>query len=301
MAPSAMKTHMDACPDLETLAAYLDGQLSERERTVIAGHLAECETCYFVFTEAAQTRALKAPATNNATAEPVSAWKWLATPKIAWSSAVGLAAAACLLLAAGTGIIPWRNSDSAELRALVTAVGTERTIEPRLTGGFGYGPVRGIVRGSDPLTPMISPDVRIAAAELEKASASTRSAAALRERGVAALVVGEIDRGVATLEEAANVRPSDARVQSDLAAAYLARAARSAQPDDVTKALAAANRAINANRTLPEALFNRAAALERLGMIAEARDAWRAFLVIDDQSGWADEARTNLRTLEERR
>jgi anti-sigma factor RsiW len=57
MAPSVRKSSVDACPDLETLAGYLDGRLTERERADIAAHVAGCETCYFVFTEAAQTRA----------------------------------------------------------------------------------------------------------------------------------------------------------------------------------------------------------------------------------------------------
>ena len=46
-----------------------------------------------------------------------------------------------------------------------------------------------------------------------------------------------------------------------------------------------------------EAWFNRAYALERLGLADEAREAWQAYLTIDDRSGWADEARTHLRAL----
>ena len=292
---------MDACPDLETLAGYLDGRLTERERANIAAHVAGCETCYFVFTEAAQTRASdRARAETDASASPElmpATAKWWLTPKVMWSSAAGLAAAAALVVAIGTGFLPSARGDSAELRALVAAVGTDRAIEGRLTGGFAYGPLRSATRGADPLTPLPSPDVRIAAAELEKANADGRSAEALRERGIAALVIGEWDRGVAALEEAASGRPTDARVQTDLSAAYLARATRTSRDEDLSRALAAANQAVNANRMLPEALFNRAFALERLSMPIEASDAWRAYLTIDDRSGWADEARSHLRTL----
>jgi len=296
---------VDACPDLETLAGYLDGRLTERERADIAAHVAECETCYFVFTEAAQTRA-----SDSARAEldvnivlgptPLPAPRWWATPRIAWSSAVGLAAAACLMLAVGMGLIPWRSDDSAELRALVAAVGTQRTIEPRLTGGFAYGQYRsGVLRGADPLAPDVSPDVRIAAARMEKATGDDPTAQALRELGIAALVTGDHDRAIKLLEHASERRPGDAKAQSDLAAAYLTRAAHGSA-DDAAKALAAANRAVTISRTMLEALFNRAYALDRMGMKQEAREAWRAYLVIDDQSGWAEEARAHLRQLEER-
>jgi len=302
MAPSVRKSSVDACPDLETLAGYLDGRLTERERADIAAHVAGCETCYFVFTEAAQTRAsdrARAETDASASPEPVSAAtpKWWMTPKAMWSSAAGLAAAAALVVAIGTAFLPSARGDSAELRALVAAGGTDRTIEGRLTGGFAYGPLRSATRGADPMTPSLSPDVRIAAAQLEKAAADDRTAEGLRERGIAALMSGEWDRGVAALEEAASGRSTDARVQTDLSAAYLARATRTSRDEDLSKALAAANRAVNANRMLPEALFNRAFALERLSMPIEARDAWRAYLTIDDRSGWADEARSHLRTL----
>ena len=306
MAPSVRKTRVDACPDLETLAGYLDGRLTERERADIAAHVAGCETCYFVFTEAAQTRAserARAETDASASPEPVRAATvkgWM-TPKVIWSSAAGLAAAAALFVAIGTGFLPSERGDSTELRALVAAVGTDRTIEGRLTGGFAYGPLRSATRGADPLTPSLSPDVRIAAAQLEKATANDPPAEGLRERGIAALVVGDVDQAVSAFENAAVKYPADARIQNDFAVALLVRSRGNAQSDDMRKALAAANRAMNANRTLPEALFNRAYALQRLGLLQEARDAWRAFLVIDDQSGWADEARRNLRELEERR
>jgi hypothetical protein len=48
---------------------------------------------------------------------------------------------------------------------------------------------------------------------------------------------------------------------------------------------------------MPEALFNRALALQMLGQNADARTAWQSFLTIDDRSGWADEARVRLRIL----
>jgi tetratricopeptide (TPR) repeat protein len=292
MATSAMKNGVDACPDLETLAAYLEGRLTEQQRLHIAEHLASCETCYFVFTEAAQTRIASMPQP-----EPVLApVRW---SRILPASAAGLAVAAALILAVRLGIFPSQSTDSTEMRALVRAVGTDRAIAGRMTGGFQYGPLRSATRGET--ISAASPDVRIAAAEVEKATANASTPEALRERGVAELVVGDLDRSIAALEQAADRRPSDPRIQSDLAAAYLQRASRTSNADDASRALAAANRAITTNRTHLEALFNRAVALDRLGMIADARSAWQAYLTIDDRSGWADEARVHLRDLSERR
>ena len=288
MAAEVMRHGVGECPDLETIAAYLDGRVAQGERGAIADHLAACETCYFVFSEAAQIKA--------ATPAPTRVPHWWQNPRVVWpAAAAGLAAAATLALAV-TGVFSGRNSDGPELQALVAAVGTERTIAPRLSGGVAHGPLRGTVRSGESAPLMLSPDVRIAAAQIEKA-ATSQSATDLRLRGIVALVTGDADRAITALENAAAARPDDAQILSDLAAAYLVRADKNNQPEDLSKALVAANRALNADRTLPEALFNRASALERLSLTQEARDAWQAYLTIDDRSGWADETRSRLRNL----
>jgi tetratricopeptide (TPR) repeat protein len=143
----------------------------------------------------------------------------------------------------------------------------------------------------------LSPDVRIAAAEIEKVTTRQQSAEAQQARGIAALIVGDIDRAVKVLEDAAAQSPSNARILNDLAVAYLVRGQRTNQAEDPSKALATVNRALSADRSLQEAWFNRAYALERLSMTNEARDAWQAYLTIDDRSGWADEARVHVRAL----
>ncbi|MGH9176165.1 MAG: zf-HC2 domain-containing protein, partial [Vicinamibacterales bacterium] len=182
------------CPDLETIAAYLDGRMAEGERAAIAEHLATCETCYFVFSEAAQIKAA-APA-------PMPAPRWWTRPRVIWpAAAAGLAAAATIALAV-SGVFSARPSNGPELQALVAAVGTDRTIEPRLTGGFAYGPVRGAVRSGESAPPVLSPDVRIAAAQIEK-EATSRSAHELRLRGIVSLVTGDASGAVTALEEAA--------------------------------------------------------------------------------------------------
>lgn len=294
MAAETLKTgSLDVCPDLETMAAYLDGRLVQADRKRMAAHLESCETCYVTFIEAAQMRT--PDAARELTPAPASRQPWWATP-LAWSGGATLAAAASVTLLVWTGSIPWPGARSYDLQALVAATRSERTIEARLSGGFEYAPLRRTVR-ADSVQTAIPPAVRIAAAQIEKAAADDRSADGLRARGVAVLVAGDVDRGVAALEASAGKRPSDARLQSDLAAAYLARAGADPRSTDLANALAAANRALSLDHTLQEALFNRALALEGLAQTLDAREAWRAYLIVDDRAGWADEARSHLRAL----
>ena len=286
MTAAAANYRAEACPDLETIAAFLDARLDERERELVAAHLAACDKCYFLLAEASQVQ------TTGATASAPQKRFWTRRMVIG-SAAAGLAAAAALVIA--VRVIPSSSQRDPALGRLVAAVGSERLMEPRVTGGFAYGPIRA-VRSSNSIV-SLSPDVRIEAARIEKDTASQRSADALHTRGVAALVVGEIDQAVTALETALAQRPSDAEVLNDLAAAYLVRATRNNDQSDVSKALALLNRAIEANRVLPEARFNRAYALDRLAMTSEARDGWQDYLTIDNRSAWADEARLRLRAL----
>lgn len=287
-----MKQFAGECPDLETLAAYLDGRLSDRQRARVTEHLSECEDCYGVFSESAQTHA----GAEAARWQTTQAWRrWLTGPRLAWSSAgAALATAAAVWLVVGAGPILSSRPANRELQALVAAVGIDRPIEARLSGGFAYGQLRGPVRSSAPSARTLSPDVRIAAARSEKALAANRTTQTLHDFGVASVIVGEIDRAVVVLEQAADQPSPDAAIVSDLAAAYLARAGRDNSHEDLMKALGAADRAVMTDPRLPEGLFNRALAFERLALPGEARAAWTDYLRVDDQSSWAAEARFHL-------
>jgi tetratricopeptide (TPR) repeat protein len=214
---------------------------------------------------------------------------------VVWSSVgAGLAAAAAIWLVVVTNST--RSAEPADLRTLVAAVGTDRTIEPRLTGGFEYGPLRGPLRSGATAAERLSPAVRIAVAEIKRDAASQGNAA-LRPLGIAYLVSGDLDLAVSTLEQAIAQPNADARAFSDLSAAYLMRAASDPRPDDVSKAIAMADRAIQLAPRLAEAHFNRACALERASRANEARQAWQEYLDLDSKSGWADEAAAHLSRL----
>jgi tetratricopeptide (TPR) repeat protein len=291
-----MKPAIGDCPDLESIAAYVDGRLSGRARARMMQHLASCEDCYFVFSEAAQTR----PHPSTRVSFGLRWRTWFGRPKAMWPASVGaaLATAASVWLLVHYDVPGrWQSSQPSELQALVAAVGSERMIEPRLTGGFAFGPLRGPVRAGTPLVETVSPDVRIAAARIEKEALAHRTPRTLKTLGIAYLVMGDIDRAMPVLEDAADQAGPDAQILSDLSAAYLARAARGNQPQDLAEALAAADRAVNADATLAEASFNRALALERLSHRDRARQAWLDYLKLDDRSQWAGEARVHLRAL----
>jgi tetratricopeptide (TPR) repeat protein len=284
----------EGCPDPETIAAYLDRTLPETERARVTEHLASCETCYFVFSESVQTHVTAA--LKEETAAPHKAalvfGRW--SKRAVWSAAAAAAAtAAAVVLVVQQGIFS-TGRRSTELEALVAAVGTDRPFEPRLTGGFAYGPVRAPVRGTE--MAMLPPDLRIAVAGIEKKAASRATARNLHELGVAYLTTGEIRRAISTLDEL-STRTRDAKALNDLAAAYLVRGTRDSEPQDVSRALALANAALATDRLMPEALFNRALALERLSMFGDAREAWRTYLSIDSDSGWGAEARNHLQQL----
>lgn len=276
-----MKVNGGTCPSLETIGAFVDGRFKDREREVVADHLASCEACYFVFSEAARTRVSAQPGAEIRTFTP---------RRMTWPVMTGLAAAASIVLALNVWGPLGGDRDQRALDQLVTAVGTERTFEARLTGGFAYAPVRGPVRGSDYAT-HLSPDVRIAIAEIEKQQGARHRAA------TAALIAGDPNRAIGILEAAAQSASTDAKILSDLAAAYLVRAERTRDTEAASRALAMANRALEIERLMPEALYNRALALQMSGLTEDARLAWQAYLTIDDRSGWADDARARLRIL----
>ena len=134
-------------------------------------------------------------------------------PKAVGPAAGAMAIAAIVWLAFRIG---WPQPNSSE-QQLVAAVGTDRTIEARLSGGFAYGPLRGAARGTE--APAVSADVRIAVARIEKEAEARRTPRNLRLLGIAYLVIGEVNRAIPPLEEATDQWKSDGRVLSDLAAA----------------------------------------------------------------------------------
>ena len=183
---------------------------------------------------------------------------------------------------------------SSRLRELVAAVALEptRPVEGRLTGGFKYAPPPSPTRGA--AEHEVSTGVRIAAAAIEARVGTEDTPESLGALGLAYLAVGETARAVQCLERAATAEPVDPRRLSDLAAALIAEGERDGKSDDVRRAAAIAGQALQVDPRLKEAQFNLALAFQRLGLNAQATDAWHRYQDLDRDSEWRREAEARL-------
>lgn len=214
--------------------------------------------------------------------------QWIAASGSFISVAIVFAAAVSFLLP-----LQSRISADAPMAALVSASSPERrTVEPRLSGGFPWAPFRSVTRGG-------SSDDHALAAAIGTTVAKVRgdtTPGARHAAGVAELLGSEPRDAVTSLTAAAK-ESNDPAIWSDLAAAYLVTASRYEEPELLSDALAASDRALAIDPQFTEALFNRSLIIERIGLKDDARDAWTRYLASDSTSSWAGEARQHLGAL----
>ncbi len=275
MSDAAQSNH----PDPETLAAFAEGRLAGREAAAVIAHLDTCDRCSGDVALAMQ-----------AVEEPVL----IANPR-RWSRWI-LPIAAALALVAFLPVIRNLLHRSPVDRLVALSPKSARVVEPRLTGGFAWSPYRGAARSS--ATTMDAERLKLGgvAGELVERAQQNPTAEAQHDAGVAMLLVENAPEGIARLEAAAKLEPS-ARTWSDLAAARYAAASNLGRAALYPEALAAADAALQLDPKLPEALFNRALILERMGLDDEASRAWQRYLEVDASSQWANEARAHLADL----
>jgi tetratricopeptide (TPR) repeat protein len=267
-------TSWDDHPDAEQLASYIERSLDPGQRSEVEAHLAECEDCRRVVVDSADLLAEEHPPSR----------------KQGSYALAGLATAAVLVFAVWT-MQDLRRPDIAtpQLDGLVTAFANARLrpVEGRLSIPFSWAPAPAVTRGTTEVG--LPPDVRIAVAEAERGVRDDGSAAAHWTLGLARLAGRDFDGAIEALERGVEADGSSSRLSSDLAAAYLARLKAGGPPEDAARALAAADRALDIDARLPEALFNRALAIEVLEP-DEAASAWRAVVAQDGASAWGKEA-----------
>jgi len=299
--------------DPEMLAAYLDKRLPPEARATVEAQLARDPDSYELLVELIHANeALKGetPAEDEAAepsdrAEPQgrtgAVVPMVPKPKRTggWLIAGGvLAAAAALALVVWLQPELWQRLRGGSpvdplMAKLVEAVGEERYIEARLTGGFKYGLVRDVTRG-----PVGSNLALVAAAgELQKRARNSADTRNQHDWGIAQIAIGQYEGAATTLNGIIEGGTQDARVYSDAAAAALALAA-AGNTEQLPIAMDFATRAVQLDAQLPEASFNRALALERLSLVVEAIDEWRRFVTIESSAAWRDEAQRHLATLE---
>jgi CHAT domain-containing protein len=183
------------------------------------------------------------------------------------------------------------------LMPVIAALGDQRPIEGRLSGGFRYAPMRRVMRGS------VAPDnlaLLAAAGELRRRMDASPLAEHLHRWGVAFLSLdgdAHYASAVEALERAADAEPGNPAYQNDLGASYLRLAVATDAPAYLAASLEAVERSLALSPRLQEAQFNRALALELLGMNRAATTAWRTYLTGDWSSGWAVEARERIARL----
>lgn len=199
-------------------------------------------------------------------------------------------------------VLPGEQREDRHLRELRSALGGMRAAGPRLSVTPRYracGDEPGIVPRSScaPLPRVASPDRGVLKLSA-RAAAAVRvelDAAALHRAGLVDLLwSGEggirLDAAISSLEHAVRLAEHPAPVLADLAGAFLLRAERDQSPLDVLRALEAAERALAEEPKNEVAAFNRAMALERIGLARAAREAWGAYHAADPRSGWGVEA-----------
>lgn len=176
---------------------------------------------------------------------------------------------------------------------LVKAAAETRPIEGRLTGGFHWAPHSPARTKAGATHSRASDEVVYAASIVQKESTHDSSVDARRSAAVALLFEGKPRAALQQLAKVAS-GATDANAWSDLAATRLHVAVSEDDPRLLPDALAAADAALRLQPGLPEARFNRALVLERLGIRDQAREAWQHYLAADQSSEWATEARERM-------
>jgi hypothetical protein len=267
------------CPAPEDLAAFIDGTLSPTARQALVHHLADCDRCRELVVDTVALTDEELPSRG-------------ARRTLTWTAA-GLVLAASVMVMARIQPDLLRFGARHPYADLVAAVGTNRIVEARLTGGFAYAPMRPATRAAR-RAENDNFAVLAARSELEQRASTDPTAANRHAAGLAQLVVGEHEAAIESLEAAVRQEPANAAYQSDLAAAYLARGRDRDRREDFQRARTAAARALALDASLDEAYFNQALALEALGEAREAEEAYRRALARDPESPWNAEINMRL-------
>jgi len=269
-------------PEVETMVAFIDGLLPPSELAEVTGHLRDCADCRLIVTETAGFE--REEEREASTPRPAKWW---------------FAAAAIVTVAIATPLVlrNWTEPDAQWARLVEAAPPQHRFLEPRLSD-FPWAQLRPPARSNAVVTDPA--DLRLigAAGDVLQATENQQGPESLHARGAALLLLGSHTEAIVALEQAATAS-NDPRFWSDLAAARLAVAVAEERPSQLPLALAAIDRAIALEPKSPEARFNHALILEKLGIRDHARKAWQHYLTLDPAGAWALEAREHLRALED--
>ena len=286
-------------PDLEVQSAFIEGQLDPNKAAHVIRHLSRCARCRLVVGRAAEIEeeleegnAVEPrhwlPQRRRHSRERRSVRRWRVVPKSAVAIVVALAALAVTWIVMDSVRPP--DADPITRMASAAPVST-RTIKPRLSGGYRWAPFRNVMSGvPDPSVEELK--AGSVAGEVLQELKNDGSARARHAKGVAFLVRDNAAAAVPLLRQAAQLKPRDARIWNDLAAALYVFA----QSDvELREALTAARNAARLDACLTEAYFNVALILERgIGTKEQIKAAWSDYLRRDPSGEWSDEAKERL-------
>jgi CHAT domain-containing protein/Tfp pilus assembly protein PilF len=142
--------------------------------------------------------------------------------------------------------------------------------------------------------------------ESSTAGVAEATAAAHHAMGRLYLARKNFEDAIAEFEAALKTASNNARLHSDLGAALMEKSELEASgksgrdPRTIDRCLEHLNRAIELDGSLLEPLFNRAFLRQNLGQLFQAKEDWDNYLKKDSTSPWAEEARRNLKLIEER-
>ena len=274
------------------MAAYVDHGLSLAERAEVDIHLASCRQCTALLAGVVRTVAEVSafiPDTGVTEATPSRTRRTVLV-------ALGAAAAVLAVVVVPSLVRPWLERD-AGLVSLVDSVGEQRSVLGRLSGGFPHAPLSAPSAGGQDGQAAGTDRVLLTAGRIRESFGELATPSRLHAMGVSQLLAGRYDDAVQSLLAASREQPANAQYLSDVAAVQLERARLGLRPDDLPRALAAADRARRLDPSLKEAWFNRALAVSALSLTDQARSAWTEYLKRDSASPWATEARARLEEL----
>ena len=198
--------------------------------------------------------------------------------------AIPLIFAAVIIILAWPRIQLWRLSRA--------AADVPANMVPERLHGFARG-VSANRRSNMDATRLLIVAKRIATIYRDAPPTSTRAHAS----GVALLLSGLPRQAATRLARAAQSRPHDAPLWNDLAVARMTVYNIEGDAPQLINALGAVDHALRIDHDLAEALFNRAAILEKLGLFEAAAEAYVAYIRVDGGSKWASDARARRRAL----
>jgi tetratricopeptide (TPR) repeat protein len=271
----------------ESLGIYLSGTLSESEQRDCDRHLVRCERCRKELAFLVRVADDELAPDEAAVIDCVEAFgprhfpPFGAPAKVTKVAAVQswlgrdwrwVTVAAVLLLCVGMAWLSLRSRSSEP--ALIASL--ERTFEARLA--------------AQPYSEFVRIRNRSRVDDERSGQRETRFRAPNEEIGRFYLVSNNFTQAIRYLEAAQKQGPASAQLRNDLGVAYL----ESGTEGSLQKALVEFQEALRLSPKYEAALFNLALVYERLGQFPEAEQRLKLYLQVDQDSGWAQEAKSKL-------